>query len=126
MNKRIEFIEELEDNVIAETVRKVYLVGLGAASYTLSFAQDELTDWTSKLIEQGKKTDKKTREMVSKQRNMREKEVRKRVKRVESQIEERFESVLHSLNIPSKHDIDSLTKKINQLNKKVGELSKTA
>jgi poly(hydroxyalkanoate) granule-associated protein len=126
MNTKITFPEELENNVLVQAARKFYLAGLGAAVYAFSFAQDEFTELSDKFIKQGEKTEKKTRDMVSKQIESRQQEIRDQAKRVEDEIEDKLESMLHTLNIPTKKDIDTLTNKINRLNKKVGELSKAS
>lgn len=134
MTETIEFTEmEEKNNVVFEGVRKVYLVGLGAANYTVSFTTDTAKsartnagDWSSKLVERGEETEKKTRDMVHKQTEARQKSFRNAQKRFEKQMNKRMEGVLHAMNIPSQSDINSLSNKVTRLNKKVDELSKVA
>ncbi len=124
MAEKIEFTETVEENVnvLVENGRKVILAGVGV----VTLAQEELTQLFNNLVERGTTTEEKTRKMVNKQVESRQKEVRKATNRVESEIEKRFEDVLHRMNIPSKSDIDKLSRKVTTLNKKVNDLSKAA
>ena len=78
------------------------------------------------LVERGNSTEEKTRTMVNKQVETRQKEAKKAAKRVEKEVEKRFENLLHWMNIPSKNDIDKLSRKVTTLNKKVNDLNKAA
>lgn len=78
------------------------------------------------LVERGTNTEEKTRNMVNKQVEARQKDAQKAAKRVEKEVEKRFEDLLHWMNIPSKNDIDKLSRKVTTLNKKVNDLSKVA
>lgn len=124
MAEKIEFTETVEENVhvLVETGHKVVLAGLGV----VTLAQEELTELFNNLVERGTSTEQKTRKMVNEQVETRQKDVRKATKRVESEVEKRFEDVLHRMNIPSKSDIDKLSRKVTTLNKKVNDLSKAA
>ncbi|WP_420645392.1 phasin family protein [Candidatus Leptofilum sp.] len=124
MAEKIEFTETVEENVnmLVENGRKVVLAGLGA----VTFAQEELFGMFSNLVERGTATEEKTRSMVNKQVETRQKDAKKAAKRVEKEIEKRFENALHWMNIPSKNDIDKLSRKVTTLNKKVNDLSKAA
>lgn len=124
MAEKIEFTETVEENVnmLVENGRKVVLAGLGA----VTLAQEELFGMFSNLVERGTETEEKTRSLVNKQVETRQKDAQKTAKRVEKEIEKRFENVLHWMNIPSKNDIDKLSRKVTTLNKKVNDLSKAA
>ncbi len=134
MTEAIEFTDvEEKNNIILESARKAYLVGLGTAAYTVSFTTDtvknartNVNDLSTKLLERGEKTEKKTREAVSKQTDARQKSMRNTQKRVEKEVGKRIEALLHAVNIPSKNDINSLSNKVTKLNKKVEELSKSS
>ncbi|NJN53705.1 MAG: hypothetical protein HC804_02470 [Anaerolineae bacterium] len=134
MTETIEFTEmEEKNNIVIEGVRKVYLVGLGTAGYTVSLTTDTAknvrnnsADFSTKLLERGEEMDKKTRESLSKQAEERQKSIRKTQKRLEKEVGKRMESLLHAMNIPSKNDINSLSNKVTRLNKKVEEMSKPA
>lgn len=124
MAEKIEFTETVEENVnmLVENGRKVVLAGLGV----VTLAQEELTQLFHNLVERGTTTEQKTRKMVNKQVETRQKEMANAAKRVESEVEKRIEEVLHRMNIPSKNDIEKLSRKVTTLNKKVNDLSKAA
>lgn len=124
MAEKIEFTETVEENVnlLVENGHKVVLAGLGM----VTLAQEELIQLFNTLVERGTVTEQKTRSMVSKQFENRQKDAKKAVKRVESEVEKRLEDVLHRMNIPSKNDIEKLSRKVTTLNKKVNDLSKAA
>jgi poly(hydroxyalkanoate) granule-associated protein len=124
MAEKIEVTETAEENgnVLVDNGRKVVLAGLGV----VTLAQEELTQLFNNLVDRGSSTEQKTRKLVNKQVQTRQKDARKTAKRVESEVEKRFEDVLHRMNIPSKNDIEKLSRKVTTLNKKVNELSKTA
>lgn len=133
MTETIEFTEMEEKNIVLDGVRKLYLVGLGTAVSALSFTsktvkdmRGNMSDLSTKLVERGEEADKKTRDMVNKQRQTRKKEIRNTQKRVEKEVGKKMELLLHTVNIPSKHDINSLSNKVSKLNKKVEELGKSA
>lgn len=133
MTETIEFTEMEEKNIVLDGVRKLYLVGLGTAASALSFTsktvkdmRGNMSDLSTKLVERGEEADKKTRDMVNKQRQTRKKEIRNTQKRVEKEVGKKMELLLHTVNIPSKHDINSLSNKVSKLNKKVEELGKSA
>lgn len=124
MAEKIEFTETVEENVnmLVENGRKVMLASLGV----VTLAQEELTGLFNNLVERGTTTEQKTRELVNKQMENRQKDAKKAAKRVEKEVEDRFEDVLHRMNIPSKNDIEKLSRKVSTLNKKVNDLSKAA
>lgn len=124
MAEKIEFTETVEENVnmLVENGRKVMLAGLGV----VTLAQEELTELFKNLVERGSATEEKTRNMVNKQMEDRQKDAKKAVKSVEKEVEKRLENVLHRMNIPSKNDIEKLSRKVATLNKKVDDLSKAA
>ena len=122
MAEKIEFTETVEENVnmLVENGRKMMLAGLGA----MTMAQEELVHLFNNLVERGSETEEKTRGMVNKQVENRQKEAQKAAKKMEKVVEKRFENLLHRMNIPSKNDIEKLSRKVTTLNKKVNELSK--
>jgi poly(hydroxyalkanoate) granule-associated protein len=124
MAEKIEFTETIEENVniLVENGHKMMLAGLGV----VTLAQEELTQLFNNLVERGTATEEKTRTMVNKQVENRQKDAKKATKRVEQEVEKRLENVLHRMNIPSKNDIEKLSRKVATLNKKVSDLSKVA
>lgn len=139
MAETIEFVDEVEQapKAILDRVRKAYYFGLGTAVSTLSYTADKaknvrsnFSDLSSKLVERGEEADSKTRKaarkFVDEQKENRKKELKSAQKRVEKTVSKRMETVLHTVNVPSKADINSLSNKVTRLNKKVDELNKPA
>ena len=129
----IETTEEKKENVVLHGVRTIYFVGLGATAMAFDYAknaQSNLSDLGTKLVERGEEVDEKTRETVTKQTETQQKNVQKTVKdstkRVNTEVEKRFEGLLHTMNIPSRNDIDKLSNKVTRLSRKVNDLSKVA
>ena len=114
--KELEEIQEIEkedQNRFFETARKVVLAGIGA----VGLAQDEIEDFVDRLVERGQVAEKDGRKLL--------KEVtEKRRKTAEHGIDKQMEKMLERMSIPSKSDIDDLSKKITELTAKVEDLKK--
>ncbi len=116
--------------------RKVLLAGMGAVALTLEEAQE----FVEKLVERGEiaETDaQKLMQDLRKRAQRSEKEATKVAKKaekttkgavkkaegvLEGALEETVEGVLKGLNVPSKSDVDALSKKIGDLSRKVDAL----
>ncbi|UCH59308.1 MAG: phasin family protein [Anaerolineales bacterium] len=96
--------------------RHILLAGVGA----MALAQDEIEDFVDKLIERGEIAEKEGRSLIQEIKQKRQ----KRVERAEDDLGRRVEDILARLNIPSKADFETLSKKINTLTKKVEEIKK--
>lgn len=121
MAEKAEQIEGMEEherdgNPFIEAVRKVLLASIGA----FALAQEEVEDFVNRLIERGEIAEKDGRKLVSEIMEKR----KKRSDMAEDEVNKRIDSVLQRMNVPTKADIDSLSKKINDLSKKVDELKK--
>ena len=128
MSERIEFEEqEANGNVVAVSVRKVYLASWGAVSYATDFGQNSInniSEISGKLVGKGEEIEKSTRETVSKEMTTRQKDLQKRTKKLEKEANKRFEGLLHSVNIPTRSDINKLNNKVARLSKQLDELAK--
>lgn len=130
-------VEEVDMAEIAEqagtgmvaAVRRVLMAGVGVVALT----KDEIEDFVGKLIERGEIAEQDGRRLVSevlhrrrdKAGEMAEKmqeETEKQVVRAESMLDQRIESILGRLNVPTKGDIDMLSEKISLLAEKVDAL----
>ena len=123
MTQQVEFVEEVvveEGQSLLESVRRVLMAGVGA----VTLAQEEVEEFVSKLIDRGELADKDGRKLVSDFVERRRETVREKAKWVEGEFDQRVEGLLNRLNIPSKSDIDRLTKKIDALNRKINKLKK--
>jgi poly(hydroxyalkanoate) granule-associated protein len=117
MSEKIEVIEE----EVAETgssllagVRRVLMAGVGA----VALAQEEVEEFVKKLVERGEIAEKDGRKLVD---DIMEKR-KSRAQKAEDALETRIEGLLERMNVPTKSDIDDLSKKITLLAEKVDEL----
>ena len=123
MTQQVEFVEEVvveEGQSLLESVRRVLMAGVGA----VTLAQEEVEEFVSKLIDRGELADKDGRKLVSDFVEGRRETVREKAKWAEGEFDQRIEGLLNRLNIPSKLDIDRLSKKIDALNRKINKLKK--
>lgn len=105
---------EKEASRFTGTLRKVVLASVGA----VGIAQDELTALIDRMVERGELTQKD----ASKLMHDVQKEVGKRRKGGQNKAEKEMEAMLDKLNIPSKADIEDLTKQVASLSKRIEEL----
>lgn len=110
-------------------VRKVLLAAVGAVALT----KDEIEDFVDKLVERGEIAEQDGRKLVKDVLARRHVETEKvtnqvseQVEKAEAMIDQRIEGVLTRLNVPTKSDIDALTKKISELAEKVDALKNNA
>lgn len=123
MTEKIEVLEEEtteEGSTFIGGVRRVLMAGIGA----FALAQEEVEDFVNKLIERGEIAEKDGRKLVNDILERRKGKTQETTKRVENELEKRFESLLDKMNIPTKNDIEALTAKVTELSKKVDELKK--
>ncbi|MCA9933798.1 MAG: phasin family protein [Ardenticatenaceae bacterium] len=108
---------EKEGNPMLATARRVLLAGIGV----VALAQGEVEDFINRLIERGEIAEKDGRKLLTDVLERR----KKQVEEAETELESRIEEILNRMNIPSKADIDALSRKITNLTKKVDELKKS-
>lgn len=123
MAEEVEVTEELLDenghNPMLEMARKVLLAGIGAMALT----QEEIEKFVSKLIERGEIAEKDGRKLINDVMEKRRRKAEEVSVEAETAYEGRMEEVLARMNIPSKSDIDALSRKITALTEKVDALS---
>lgn len=113
-----EEVVEKELNTFLEATRKVLLAGVGV----VALAQEEAESFVNKLVERGELAEKDGRQLV--------KDMMERRKKATDEVQEevdldaRIERILHRLNVPTKNDIDGVSRQITALTKKVDELRK--
>jgi polyhydroxyalkanoate synthesis regulator phasin len=100
---------EINREKLIELSRKILLAGLGAAA----LAQEEIERFIQLLVERGELAEKDAREMM-----------REILDRREQMMRERKRESPAAPAAASKADIEALTAKINELNKKIEELRK--
>lgn len=117
MSEKIEVIEEEiveAGSSLLTGVRRVLMAGVGA----VALAQEEVEEFVKKLVDRGEIAEKDGRKLVD---DILEKR-KGRAKKAEDALENRVEGLLDRMNVPTKSDIDELSKKITLLAKKVDEL----
>lgn len=103
-----------ESNVVLGTFRKMVLASVGA----VGVAQDEINHLISRMVERGEITEKDARRLV----NEAQKEFNKRRKSGQTKAEKELEGIMEKMNVPSKADIEDLTKQVAHLTKRIEEL----
>jgi poly(hydroxyalkanoate) granule-associated protein len=103
-----------EGNPFLDATRKVLLAGIGA----VALAQEEIEKFVHQLIERGEIAEKDGRNLLREVMDKR----KKKTEQAEDEVTKRVETVLDRMSVPSKADIDALSKKISELSKKVDEL----
>ncbi|MDJ0754319.1 MAG: phasin family protein [Ardenticatenaceae bacterium] len=141
MTKNVEQVvieeEVVEENAFpfVENAQKVaqsaFYASLGAADAAreevitlLEKTQKDVADILDKFISRGEKLEADGRKQIEKAVKTRRKQVDKTVNETTDAFEKRVEKVLHGMNVPSKNDIDALSRKIATLTKKVNALAK--
>lgn len=115
-----EKVKEKEPNPFVDAARNVLLASIGA----VVVAQEEIELFVNKLVERGEIAEKDGRVLVKDLMARRKEKSEQTRTELGDEFDKRVEDVLHRLNIPSKRDIDALSKKINALSRKVDELNK--
>ncbi len=113
-------IEISTDNPVLKAAHTLLQAGIGA----LMLGKEELESAIEFLVEKGEVAEKESFDKVGELIERGRKDVGKGQDKVESILDERIEVVLNTMNIPSKNDIDSLSRKISSLSRKVNALDK--
>jgi len=106
-------------NPVVKTVRTVLLTTAGA----LALGKEEIETIVSQLVEKGEIAEKDGRELLADLVNRPRKEMGKAEEKFEGFFDRRIESVLHRMNVPSKTDVEGLSRKIGSLTQMVDELN---
>ena len=116
---------------VAGLTHKTFLLSLGAADLTQEFIMkgwETGNEFAGKLIERGEKVYSDGREQVTKRVEKRQEQAVDLSKDVTKKTEETFvqysDAVLTRVNIPSRTDIQDLSKQINSLSRKVDKVRK--
>ena len=114
-----------------ESTQQVLLAGLGAFSKAqdegnkaISKAQEQSSKAFVKLVKEGESIQKKTRKVADEKIALVSNKASDSWGRLEQVFEDRVARALSSLGVPSKKDIDKLSKRITELNAAVQKLAK--
>ncbi len=107
---------EEDHKPLFEAARKVLLASIGA----MALAQEEIEDFINKLVERGEIAEKDGKTLFHELTEKR----KKSTARAEDEVASRVEDILDRMNIASKSDLDTLSKKIASLTKMIDDLKK--
>lgn len=105
-------------NEIRESVHKIWLAGLGA----LSAAEEEGSKIFNTLVEKGEAFEKRGKKVLdqAKDRVVSARErAEQRWHKVGDEIDDRVNATIERLGVPSRDEIQKLTKRVEELNKKI-------
>lgn len=106
----------VEEPSILESLRRVLLASVGVVALTI----EEAGDLVDKLVERGEIAEQEGKKLVTEIKEKR----KKKTDEAEEVASSRVREALDKMDIPTKSDIDDLSKKIATLSKKVDELKK--
>jgi poly(hydroxyalkanoate) granule-associated protein len=103
---------------VMDSAHQVWLAGLGA----LSKAQDRGGEFFRQLVERGKELEGRGRDKVEEVVDQAKERLAGRGEGVGEALDERISAVLHRVGVPTRDEIQQLTKRVEELNKKVSGL----
>ncbi len=106
-------------NPVIKAVRTVMLAAIGA----VALSKEEIEAIVNRLVEKGEIAETDGRELISDLMDRRKKETEVAAVKKEGILDQRVESILNRMNIPSKGDVESLSRKIGALSQKVDDLN---
>ena len=113
-----EEMAEKEANPFVEMTRKVLLAGIGA----MALAQDEAEVFVERLVERGELAEKEGRQLLKDMVERRKEKAEALTSEAEHDLDVRVERILQRMNIPTRNDINALSRQITLLTQKVDEL----
>lgn len=125
LKKKAEAEQESAVSDVRLYARKIWLAGLGAYSW----AEQEGGEYIKELIRTGEETEKKARQVIDQKVEAANTEldafnddvaqtvdaVEGRLERIENAFDRRVASALNRIGIPSRHDVDALSAKLDGL-----------
>ncbi len=99
---------------LVDATRRLMLASIGA----VAMAQDEMQAFVDRLVERGQIAEEDGKRLL---RDVMERR-RDQGRRAEEELERRLQTVLATMNVPTRADIEILSAKITELSRKVDEL----
>ncbi len=132
--KVINKVEETTQPVVSPFFKAAHSLLLASVG-VVAMSKEEIETVVNRLVEKGEITEKdgrklvedllnRTKEVSSTSMKKTTEHVTKTTSKTEDILTKRIEAVLNTMNIPSKQDIDKLTRKIDALSRKVSALDK--
>lgn len=110
---------------LRESAHKIWLAGLGA----VSTAGEKGSTWFQQLVEKGEGLESRGKKNVDRAMDDLEASAKKARKRVENtvddlweRLDERLTETMHRFGVPTRDEIQALTRRVEELNRKVDEL----
>lgn len=125
MTEKIEVMEEEVagengNNAFLEAAHKVLLAGIGVVALT----QEEVEKFVGKLVERGEIAEKDGRTMLKDLMERRKKQAQELRSETGEKLDQRMDEVLARMNVPTRDDIETLSKQIASLTRKVDAIQK--
>ena len=125
MTEKIEVMEEEitgenGNNAFLEAAHKVLLAGIGVVAIT----QEEVEKFVGKLVERGEIAEKDGRHMLKDLMERRKKQAEEVRSETGEKLDQRMDEVLARMNVPTRADIETLSKQIASLTRKVDTIQK--
>lgn len=111
---------ERPQKTVKETVRSVLLAGIGA----LALTKEEVEAVLDRLVERGELAEKDARQLAEELKERRKKDVQEWEERLTRALEPRLQWVVERLNLPTRDDVEALSKRISALERKIDRLTK--
>ncbi len=99
---------------LVDATRRLMLASIGA----VAMAQDEMQAFVDRLVERGQIAEEDGKRLLGDVMERR----RDQGRRAEEELERRLQTVLATMNVPTRADIEILSAKITELSRKVDEL----
>ncbi len=125
MAEKIEVLEEEMtgengNNTFLDAAHKILLAGIGAVVVT----QEEIEKFVARLVERGEIAEKDGRKMLKDVMERRKKQAEEVRSETEEKVDKRLDEMLVRLNVPTRDDIEALSKQIETLTRKVNSIQK--
>ena len=115
-----EEVKEREPNLFADAARNMFLASIGA----VVLAQEEIEEFVNKLVERGELAEKEGRRLAKDLAERRTQKAERARGEMGGELDRRIEEMLHRMNVPTRSDVEALSRQITALSKKVDELKK--
>ena len=107
--------------MINESANRTWLAGLGA----FSKAQQQGAEMFEALVAEGEKVEERMKVAADERLTELRDEATGAWGELEKVFEDRVARALHTMNVPSRHDVDTLSKRVHAITKKLSEVEET-
>lgn len=108
---------EKEQAAILESLRRVLLASIGAVALT----KDEIAEFVEKLVARGEIAEQEARKLIAEISEKR----KKKAEEAQEMAAERIRKVLDKMDIPTRADLEELSRKVEALARKIEALRKS-